>query len=237
METRLPMANCVNCSAPLPLHTTVCAYCRTRNDIDLRGNHTYTKQRPELPRICPRCANPMPTINLAGDPPFYIERCETCYGLFFDPGELDAVLQRPAATAMRVDNQRLQAVAREFRHDEYPVGYIKCPLCAGLMNRLNFSGCSGVIVDWCKDHGVWLDGGELRHLTEWVAAGGMLLARQKDDEKKRLEELRKKDHETVMTQAYADFNTSGAGRWWSDGASEPDLLGLLVRAAGRMFFS
>tara|TARA_B100001093_G_scaffold125141_1_gene117724 strand:+ start:391 stop:567 length:177 start_codon:yes stop_codon:yes gene_type:complete len=30
---------------------------------------------------------------------------------------------------------------------------------------------SGVIVDSCREHGIWLDAGELRQMIEWSRAG------------------------------------------------------------------
>jgi len=38
-----------------------------------------------------------------------------------------------------------------------------------------FAYRSGVVVDHCKDHGIWLDSGEITHLMEWKKAGGQLL--------------------------------------------------------------
>lgn len=32
---------------------------------------------------------------------------------------------------------------------------------------------SGVIVDWCGEHGLWLDADELERVVEFVAAGGL----------------------------------------------------------------
>jgi len=43
------------------------------------------------------------------------------------------------------------------------------------MNRINFGHRSGVIVDQCRPHGLWLDSGELKHLLDWKKAGGQLL--------------------------------------------------------------
>jgi Zn-finger nucleic acid-binding protein len=40
------------------------------------------------------------------------------------------------------------------------------------MQRMNYKAISGVIVDRCLRHGVWLDGGELRQIFEWKKAGG-----------------------------------------------------------------
>ena len=63
------------------------------------------------------------------------------------------------------------------------VRYRPCAVCSDLMNRSLFGHRSGVIVDRCRDHGVWLDAGELRQLLEWTRAGGTLL-----DQQQRLQE-------------------------------------------------
>ena len=70
--------------------------------------------------------------------------------------------------------------------------YRPCPVCADLMNRFNFAGCSGVILDACKPHGVWFDADELRRIVEFIRGGGLDVARglEKDsleDERRRLE--------------------------------------------------
>jgi hypothetical protein len=47
------------------------------------------------------------------------------------------------------------------------------------MNRVSFGPTSGVVIDQCKAHGVWLGNGELIHLMEWKRAGGQLLAEER----------------------------------------------------------
>jgi hypothetical protein len=39
------------------------------------------------------------------------------------------------------------------------------------MSHLNFGGSSGVVIDSCGTHGVWLQSTELRQLMEWWRAG------------------------------------------------------------------
>jgi Zn-finger nucleic acid-binding protein len=39
------------------------------------------------------------------------------------------------------------------------------------------------VIDQCKVHGVWLDGGEITHLLEWKKAGGQILADKKQQER------------------------------------------------------
>jgi Zn-finger nucleic acid-binding protein len=54
------------------------------------------------------------------------------------------------------------------------------------MNRKNFAQSSGVILDLCAKHGVWLDRGELERVLGFVADGG--LARARAHEQQRLVE-------------------------------------------------
>jgi hypothetical protein len=38
------------------------------------------------------------------------------------------------------------------------------------MERVNYDEASGILVDSCMEHGVWLDGGELSRLETWAEA-------------------------------------------------------------------
>jgi Zn-finger nucleic acid-binding protein len=129
-------------------------------------------------------------LNLGGR--FYIERCDRCLGLFFDPAELKRVLEVSNRPAHQVDRQRLQVLIEEEYHEaREQVRYIKCPACGTLMNRKSYGAKSGVIMDSCKQHGVWLDGGELAQIVKWKQAGGKLLDREKKEQRQKAEERRK----------------------------------------------
>ena len=54
------------------------------------------------------------------------------------------------------------------------------------MNRSNYGGGSGVIVDVCGPHGVFLDRGELTKIVDFLEKGGW--NRVKKREKQRMEE-------------------------------------------------
>ncbi|MBF0328951.1 MAG: zf-TFIIB domain-containing protein [Nitrospirae bacterium] len=196
------MARCSNCNAPLPDGSIVCAYCGDRNDVDLKGIHYYTTHESDESRTCPRCNNTiLKTIDLKLTGKFLIERCEQCLGFFFNPGELEALLDATVNNVWLIDNIGLDSINLHRKPDPYPVAYIKCPVCSKLMNRVNYGAKSGVILDSCKAHGVWLDSGELRHLFEWVKLGGRLLEKERQeqrriDEEKKLNELRKEIEET-----------------------------------------
>jgi Zn-finger nucleic acid-binding protein len=49
----------------------------------------------------------------------------------------------------------------------------------------NFGRRSGILVDQCRDHGVWLDGDELARILRWIRSGGESLATERDREDER----------------------------------------------------
>ncbi len=184
------MSKCINCAAPLPSNSIECEYCGSRNDTDLTGIHTYTTHELESGRICPRCNVSLQTIDLKINGKFFIERCGQCMGLFFDPGELEMLLDVSVKHVYTINLKKLDNINTVMVPDQSEISYIKCPVCTKFMNRVNFGTRSGVIVDRCNDHGVWLEGGELRHLFEWKKAGGTLL-----HEKRELEKIQEKQQE------------------------------------------
>jgi len=220
------MANCSNCSAPLPPDSIQCVYCGSRNDIDLKGVHYYTTHESDSERICPRCNVRLETIDLKIEGKFLIERCELCLGLFFDPGELEAVLNATVSNVFTINRGQLDSINTAMRSSDYGVVYVKCPVCSKLMNRVNFGAKSGVIVDRCKEHGVWLDGGELRHLFEWMKAGGKLL----DQERREAEAGQARENRHPQPAGgYADYPTfdSYGGTLRND---DPDLFDMVLGA-------
>lgn len=65
------------------------------------------------------------------------------------------------------------------------------------MNRSNFARSSGVIIDMCKQHGVWFDADELPKILDFINSGGLARSREKekiqiDDERSRLRDEQRK---------------------------------------------
>ena len=173
------MARCSSCSAPLPANTAFCNYCGTRNDLDVLAMQRFTGSREISQRHCPDCDIPMEAIQLGGDGSFAVERCPTCFGMFFDPGEVQTFLDASVSETFEVNHQEIAAINRERAIADRPVRYVKCPDCGKLMNRISFGPTSGVVMDQCKSHGVWLGNGDLIHLMEWKRAGGQLVAEER----------------------------------------------------------
>lgn len=179
------MARCNSCSAPLPANTNKCNYCGTRNDVDLHSKHDYKVSNTKSERICPHCDIPLQTVDLNMGGKLQIERCKDCYGLFFDPGEIETLLKNGVSNVESINRLHIQNINKDRFQKKPKVKYIKCPVCRILMNRVNYGHRSGVIIDSCKKHGVWLDNGEITHLLEWTKAGGQLLHEHESKQKQK----------------------------------------------------
>jgi len=186
------MAKCSSCSAPLQANNNRCRYCNVRNDIDLHGKHQYNVSTKQSERICPHCDKPLQTVELNLNGPFHIERCKTCFGLFFDPGEIETLLESTVSNVFDINLKLIKNINRDRYKKNQQVKYVKCPVCRILMNRVNFGHRSGVIIDQCKKHGIWVDSGEITHLMEWKKAGGKLL----HDKQKEKPKVKKRPVET-----------------------------------------
>ena len=95
--------------------------------------------------------------------------CADCLGLFVPRGAMPLVL---AALRDGHDIELSMAPYRtmhrgDARTDERS-HYLRCPDCAGLMNRTELITGAGVVVDMCLVHGVWFDRGELSHAAGYV---------------------------------------------------------------------
>lgn len=206
------MAKCNNCSAPLPPNTQYCNYCGVRNDVDLRGKHEFRMVTSESSRICPECNVKLQTVALDMQPPLHIERCQTCFGLFFDPGEVEALLENSVLPVFHVNHELLGNINKDRYQKNKPVKYLECPVCLNMMNRMVFGHKSGVVIDQCRAHGIWLDGGEISHLLEWRKAGGQILHEKKQSERqqrKRSPAERKAEIDMLMQRYEQKPETGG----------------------------
>ncbi|MEJ2032881.1 MAG: zf-TFIIB domain-containing protein [Deltaproteobacteria bacterium] len=65
--------------------------------------------------------------------------------------------------------------------------YFKCARCEAVMVRRNFRRISGVLIDVCRDHGVWLDAGELEQIRCFIANGGLDKSQDREIQKNSIE--------------------------------------------------
>ena len=211
--------DCTNCGAPLPAKSNICGFCNTLNDTNLRSMRTRTRTDAGSRGDCPRCSAPLVVTAIALEPQIDIDRCPKCHGIFFDPGELEDVLEGSDSGKIRwVDRDRLDAIVAEETPacDFKQVVYLPCPDCGERMNRRNFGAKTGVVTDQCREHGIWLDGGELHRLMKWRAAGGEIRDAKAKAEKA-LAEARTARTKAKLDAATARYDqTVGGGRYDRD---------------------
>ncbi len=141
---------------------------------------------------CPRCKIDMAPIKIGAEA---MRECDRCGGLWVEVAAFERICADREQQSIVLGGASLvpgQQVSvgrgtspniREGsnRSSEPPkISYAPCPQCGQLMNRINFARCSGVVVDVCKGHGTWFDCDELREIVEFIRAGGLDLARQRE---------------------------------------------------------
>jgi len=132
---------------------------------------------------CPKCARSKLVNRPIGE--FVVDECPTCAGMWIAAEAFERIVNQQVSE--REEKQYARRV-RSFQTDSAGKGtlYVRCPICSRHMNRRNFGHASGVIIDECRDDGIWLDDEELHKIAEYVASGG--LRRAKEIELQRLEE-------------------------------------------------
>lgn len=101
--------------------------------------------------------------------------CPKCDGLWADKETLNQICSDREKQAAILGMPAV--ITSPAGSVERVIRYMPCPVCKVLMNRVNFSRCSGVIIDVCAKHGTWFDTDELRRIVEFIRAGGVDRAR------------------------------------------------------------
>ena len=99
--------------------------------------------------VCPSCNQALIVLELDN---VEIDHCLQCGGVWLDAGELGLLLH---GHLDKTDDAWMQAGKRGSR---------RCPMCREKMNLTTLPG-SAVEIDFCpRQHGVWLDAGELQEI-------------------------------------------------------------------------
>lgn len=202
--------NCPNCGAGVASDSTVCQFCKTRLKtmacpkcfgLMFVGSKFCDHCGAIAARVevslddkagdCPRCRVSLESNTIAETA---LRSCTKCNGLWLEALTFEAICadrERQSAVLGFLDKRTLKGPALT------KINYVPCPDCGQLMNRNNFARASGVIVDICKQHGVWFDADELPSIIGFIQKGGMDLARQREknelqDERMRLREEQRK---------------------------------------------
>jgi Zn-finger nucleic acid-binding protein len=134
-----------------------------------------------LHQKCPRCGTAELVAHLLGET--NLDECARCGGVWIDAVTLEKLIKSRDEQAAVLSGGgpylEVEAYAHSTSALEVP-RYLPCPECSQLMNRKNFGGNSGVIVDICKAHGTWFDRDELGRIVQFVMKGGLDQSRRRE---------------------------------------------------------
>ena len=127
--------------------------------------------------------------------------CQRCDGLWVGAEAFERLCSSREAQA---------AVLHQANPEPRPmerVRYRPCLECGTMMNRLNFAKVSGTVVDVCKNHGTFLDRGELQAIVRFIQGGGLERARQRQIDDLKEQEQRLRDQEARLRSAWTREET------------------------------
>lgn len=185
--------HCAACGASREKGSRACQYCGgdfTIHELDLNTVCPGCLARvSDRARYCHHCATPLAGQAVAGDEqPFHcphcvdrpllsrhlesistsVLECQVCAGLWIGLESFHDMLTSEArgGQGASVSHRRPTAPPSEAKR------YRACPECRQLMTPRQV-GKSGIVVDICGEHGIWLDCDELSHLIAWMRGGGL----------------------------------------------------------------
>ena len=187
------MIHCAACGASREEGSRACSFCGgdfTIHQLDLNTVCPGCLARvSDQARYCHHCATPLSVQAIAGDEqPFFCPACEdrqlasrhlesistpalecqVCAGLWIGLEAFHDLLTSEARgnQGESVSHRRPSVPPSEAKR------YRGCPICRQLMLPRQV-GKSGIVVDICGQHGIWLDCDELSHLIAWMRGGGL----------------------------------------------------------------
>ncbi len=181
---------CIHCGKNINVKYRICPIC---------GGHV-SEQLKSFPPVCPRCNKPLKII--VKDSEEY-DLCSKCGGLWLDRGKFHRATRE--SDIYRKENFKKEYMRQPLKKN--PGGYIPCVRCGKLMNRKIFGRISGVMIDKCGRHGVWLDADELEKIRHFIADGGLEKAQDREIEKNRgkIEKLASTVADVAFTQRLIHF--------------------------------
>lgn len=187
-------ACCPYCESDFTLHerdlNTICPHCLAHvSDRSRFCHHCGIGLIPEqeaggetdLP--CPACqSGPGLVSRQIGSERIAVLECGQCAGFWLGHDAFRLLVERAKSEALP-EGTRLETPREVAAKFGLPPGsaapqsrqtgsfYRPCPLCRGLMNRRNYGRNSGVIIDLCKEDGIWFDAEELARILVWIRSG------------------------------------------------------------------
>jgi Zn-finger nucleic acid-binding protein len=213
---------CSYCKADFTLHEqdldTVCPQCFARvSDRAKFCHHCGVALVPEpllfrkTPYRCPACGK-LSRLGHRQIGNVALLECRQCAGFWLSTNLFEQLVDRASRIALSPDwclptppppKTSFAAFAQRG------LLYRQCPFCTKLMTRRHYARRSGVIIDVCKDHGIWFDADELPRILAWVRSGKLLKAQRENiDEIERGERRNRALKIAAIERVQSDGDTS-----------------------------
>ena len=96
-----------------------------------------------------------------------VHECPDCHGVWVDRELIERLQETaesgpppPSAVGLPADMRGMAPAPQRYHRP--------CAICGSLMD---VKACGGVVVDVCREHGVWFDPGKLEPFVVWVQMG------------------------------------------------------------------
>jgi Zn-finger nucleic acid-binding protein len=191
------VSRCASCGAPRGASDDGCPHCGSDFTLHERDLHTICPgcmaRISDKARFCHGCATPIAPQGRAGEPTeaacpacgngrtlasrrlgedaVSVMECQSCGGLWLGRESFQLLAERARAVATTGDLEP-QATPETGAASQRGPLYRRCPECRRPMHRRNFARSSQVILDTCKEHGLWFDLHELERVLSWIRGGG-----------------------------------------------------------------
>jgi Zn-finger nucleic acid-binding protein len=196
-STVLALVACPSCFAQVFEGASHCSHC---------GAAVKRAEATAAEGACPRCHTRLAAARVGS---VTLGECGDCGGVWLDAESFERICrEREQQAAVLAAPQRPPA-----KPVPPPEGYLPCPTCHRLMNRLNFAHVSGVVVDVCRGHGTWFDAHELRRIVEFLRDGGLerVRAREREDLADERRMLRDQERELAMGHRFTGLGLKAPG--------------------------
>jgi Zn-finger nucleic acid-binding protein/predicted nucleic acid-binding Zn ribbon protein len=172
-RSQLATLACPKCFGMVGVHASHCPRCGAAIERVAAAASTL---------VCPGCRGALVATAVGG---VSLDQCHACGGVWIGQHNFEQVAADRAERG-----EVLGALPGEGPKVPVALGVVRyrpCPQCGKLMNRTNYGRISGVVLDVCKDHGLWFDRDELRQVLEFIEGGGLEKshARQVQEEEER----------------------------------------------------
>ena len=102
---------------------------------------------------CPKCDSVMETVNYQR---VEINRCTTCLGIWFDPGEADQLKKMGMSEFLDKGDPAVGKTYNELEN-------VSCPLCGDTLDKVCDEKQTHIQYESCpKGHGAFFDAGEFK---------------------------------------------------------------------------